>query len=175
MKEIEKVLSSYIITNKTMALYPANHSDYDTLVYDVDAVYGVRQTVTMIIDNSCRQYCSDMHSRRRYVSDLTQVHKKVPLLIDETNAIFTFPTHSPTDLRCVWLAFHHVSTYVPDEHDPNITIVKTYSNRTLTVTISYNTFKKQITRTGYGVAKFQDRFKFQSKRGISSDDETDED
>ncbi|GEL07231.1 competence protein ComK [Salisediminibacterium halotolerans] len=168
-------LPSYIITRNTVALFPAYHSDYDTLVYELDGIYGVKETIVAIIDKSCRKYCSDMESRRKYISHLTQVQKKVPLLIDEANAIFTFPTHSQQDPRCVWLAFHHIDTYEPHEHDPKQTTFTTYSNLILTVPISIHTFKKQITRTGYGVAKFQNRFMFMPKKGDSPDDETDED
>ena len=65
----------------------------------------------VIINQSCEYFGSSYEGRKGGTRRLIGVTHKAPIIIDQTNPIFFFPTTSPISDDCIWIAHHHVIDY----------------------------------------------------------------
>ncbi|MDV2684396.1 competence protein ComK [Alkalihalophilus lindianensis] len=151
------ILLSYEINRNTMALLPAFHTDYDTIVLELDHTYYVKETSLMMMERACIEGGSTYDGRREAVSTLINVHSKVPIPIDPTDHLYTFPTHSPTKMVCIWIFYHHITTFKPLPKSPHKTLITFTNSEQLTIDVSYTTFEKQMQRTSYCIVRLTHR------------------
>lgn len=108
---MEKILNQYTINEQTMALIPAAHMAYDTIVLERDHQLYVSQTPLEIIKTTCLHHGSSYDGRRKAVMYKTGFKKKTPIPIRPSKNIYCFPTHSPTDFKCSWILYNHIATW----------------------------------------------------------------
>ena len=72
------ILESYEINRHTLALFPARHIDYETIVLQDHYEWYVRQTPLEIIQRACLEGGSSYDGRRKAVIHFTGAKKKVP-------------------------------------------------------------------------------------------------
>ncbi|WP_445506878.1 competence protein ComK [Niallia sp. 03190] len=101
-------LSDYEINKKTMALIPAFHHAYDTIVIETNRKLYVKKTALQLIQKAAIRGGSDYRGRRVYVIYLLGAKHKLPIPIDEAKQIYAFPTKSPSQINCCWIFYHHV-------------------------------------------------------------------
>ncbi|MFD1850946.1 competence protein ComK [Oceanobacillus bengalensis] len=153
------IQSRYSINHKTMILLPVKHTDYDTIVVEQDRHLFVQQTTTQLIRTACLDNCSTYEGTRTAVMHKTGFKRKVPIPINRSKRIYTFPTHSTNRnfLSC-WVFYQHV------EHIRNNPFAKT-SNPSAIITfnnmaelkleaISSYALKQQMRRTFACIREF---------------------
>lgn len=99
----------------------------------------------VIINQSCEYFGSSYEGRKGGTRRLIGVTHKAPIIIDQTNPIFFFPTTSPINDDCIWIAHHHVIEY--KQKDNRMVQVYFRNNITLEVNISIGSFTNQMQRT----------------------------
>ncbi|KMY49043.1 competence protein ComK [Peribacillus loiseleuriae] len=99
----------------------------------------------VIINQSCEYFGSSYEGRKSGTRRLIGVTHKAPIIIDQTNPIFFFPTTSPLSDDCIWIAHHHVIDYKKKGNG----MVQVYfrNNITLEVNMSIGSFTNQMQRT----------------------------
>jgi len=68
--------SKYTTIRETLALFPAKHFEYDTIVIERERKLYIRQTPLQIIKASCQNYWSTYEGRRDAVVALRMSNKK---------------------------------------------------------------------------------------------------
>lgn len=148
------ILPQYDITKDTMALIPAKHTDYETLILEPHQKLAVTQSALSILKAACLEGGSTYDGRRQAVSHQTGAQNKVPIPVYPQESIFTFPTHSATAIDCIWLFYHHIKSIQPHSQKPNCSIVTFKNYQTLEVNVSYQSLMRQMQRTSYCIVKF---------------------
>ncbi|UCZ52935.1 competence protein ComK [Bacillus shivajii] len=150
-----KVLENYEINPDTMAILPAKEVEYDTIVIEKHAKYYVKQTPLKMIKLACLDGGSNYQGRREAVTHLTGAMQKMPIPINPNLNIYAFPTHSPSNMDCMWLFYQNILQLKPaPPHDTTITFT---NNESITINCSYYTMEKQLHRTSYCVIRFSNQ------------------
>jgi len=149
---MNKVISSYDISLKTIALLPARDIDYDTVVIEVNETKHIRKTSLNLIKEAClMRDWTTYEGRRNGVIKHTNFKQKTPIPIDIHKGIYFFPTHSPSNIDNIWIAFHHILSIenIPaQERTKDAQSIVYFKNRqTLKLSISFHTLKEQYNRT----------------------------
>jgi len=149
---MNRIISSYDISLKTMALLPARDIDYDTIVIKENETKYVRQTSFNIINEAClKRDWTTYEGRRDGVIQHTNFKQKTPIPIDIQNGIYFFPTHSPSNMDNIWIAFHHILSIgkIPAQaRTKDAQSIVYFKNRqALKLGISFHTLKEQYNRT----------------------------
>src|SRR5690625_5837534 len=149
---MDTVISSYDISLKTIALLPARNIDYDTIVIEENETKYVQETSFNLIKEAClKRDWTSYEGRRDGVIKHTNFKKKTPIPIDIHKGIYFFPTHSPTNIDNIWIAFHHILSIekIPArERTKDVQSIVYFKNRqALKLSISFHTLKEQYNRT----------------------------
>ncbi|WP_085522180.1 competence protein ComK [Tuberibacillus sp. Marseille-P3662] len=152
---MEKVLTEqdhYEISRSTMALIPYNHSLYNLKVIDTEGDHYLIKSPTQLIHEACVARASTYDGRRKAVKMHLHIPKKVPIPVSPIENIYVFPTHSPDQFHCHWIAYRHIH----DIHSlTNQTSLVTFKNgRQLKLNLSYYSLEKQLHRTTYCMSSY---------------------
>ena len=120
---IYMLLQHYKINDKTMALAPAKEIEYDTIVYETDRKFYIKQTAIQLIHQACLNHWSTYEGRRKAVMHQTGYKEKVPIPIHLKKEIIAFPTHAIKHFDCCWLFYHHVFHYESINDHPEFTSI----------------------------------------------------
>src|SRR5690625_4160596 len=94
---MNKVISSYDISLKTIVLLPGRDIDYDTIAIEGNETKHVRQTSFNIIKEAClKSDWTSYEGRREGVIKHTNFKQKTPIPIDIRKAIFFQHIHQIT-------------------------------------------------------------------------------
>ncbi|MRG87028.1 competence protein ComK [Salinibacillus xinjiangensis] len=83
---------------------------------------------------------------------------KAPIAIDPHSGMFFFPTTSPNNPTCVWIAHSHVSQIKPI--DKYKTKIHFKSGQHIDVSVSHGSLMNQIQRTAQFRYKLTERLKY---------------
>ena len=96
-----------------------------------------------IIDKSCRYFGSSYKGRFLGTKSLIGISHKAPIIVEETRNIIFFPTNSPRQYNCAWLALKHLQNY---KRDKDNSIVIFNNGHLLNLDISYGMLDNQVLR-----------------------------
>ena len=146
---MNKILKDYSINPQTAALLPAKQIDYETIVFEQDRQIAVSKTAHQLIKEACLDYFSTYEGRRKAVMHHTNFKRKVPIPISMGHNICTFPTHSTTDIECIWIFSNHVQSIKRISTRKNIyaqSMITFKSGQQLPLNVSYHILDKQMRR-----------------------------
>lgn len=143
----EYINDTYHINENTLAIVPARHIEYQTIVYERDRKVLVRQTPFEIVKFACLNEWFTYDGRRNAVMYHTNFKRKIPIPICPQKQIYLFPTSSSDDFDNVWISFKHIIITQESPKDPKKSIVIFNNNTMLTLNISHYTLRKQMDRT----------------------------
>ncbi|MRG87643.1 competence protein ComK [Salinibacillus xinjiangensis] len=147
---MKKILNDYFINESTLALLPATHHEYDTIVLVQDQKLYVRKTPLQLIKKACLEAGSSFNGRREAVIYQTSFFNKVPIPILPSRDIYAFPTHSPSDFQCQWIFYNHVQSIKTNRSPskPSVKSIIIFKNEhQLSMRESYYLLEKQMQRT----------------------------
>lgn len=152
---IESIHTYYDINSETMAIIPAKHFDYDSIIYEVNQIIYVKQRPLEMIKPACLEGGSTYDGRRVAVILQTGADHKVPIPINPAKNIYAFPTKSPKLFECIWLFYHHIQTIKPHPTQPHLSIVYFKNGQApLDLDISFAILEKQMHRTAFCIVRF---------------------
>ncbi len=99
-------MDSYEINKDTVALIPKDEKH--TIVYEVDDSFVVDKSTLKIMEESCEYFGSSLEGRQIGTSKLVGFTHKVPVVVEESFDLIFFPTISPSNKECTWLAYSHI-------------------------------------------------------------------
>ncbi|WP_416147634.1 competence protein ComK [Salipaludibacillus sp. HK11] len=91
-----------------MALLPAAHIDYRTIVIEENATYYINQKPLDLIKLACFKGGSSYDGRRLAAMHELAIYKKIPVAINTHDGIYTFPTCSPCLFHCHWIFYEYI-------------------------------------------------------------------
>ncbi|MFD2046606.1 competence protein ComK [Ornithinibacillus salinisoli] len=141
------VMSHYEINEQTMALIPANYTDYQTIAMETDKKLYIKKTPFQIIERGCLNNFSSFEGRRNSVNYLTGFKRKAPIPISVYRNIYAFPTHALKDWDCCWIFYHHVESVVKVKSNHSVILLK--NGTQVSIDIPRLELLKQMERTSY--------------------------
>ena len=133
------MIPEYEINNDTLAIVPISESSCE--IIEIDQSFIVNKKATDIIDDSCKFFGSSYLGRHEGTKNLIGVSYKSPIIIEESKGIIFFPTLSPRQPGCYWLAFHNIKNC---EKIGSITKIIFKNKKEIIVNNSYYTIKNQL-------------------------------
>src|SRR5690625_5941916 len=98
------------ITPLTMAVL-AQHDESGnatTCVLEPEAEYVVKQSPSTVINNACVFFGISLKGRQESTRNISGITYKAPISIDPSSGMYFFPTKSPANPECSWIAHSHI-------------------------------------------------------------------
>ena len=133
-------MDSYEINKNTVALIPKENK---TIVYEGDNSFVVNKSPLKIVEESCEYFGSSLEGRQTGTSALVGFTHKVPVIIEESFDLIFFPTLSPKNSECSWLAYSHI--FKPDKFKDK-TIIELKNGKKILVDVSTAIIDSQLYR-----------------------------
>lgn len=116
-----------------------------TVVLERSGEYHVDVPPTKVIDEACRFYGSSLRGRLEGTRDISRITHKAPIVIDPSLGMYFFPTASPSNRDCSWIAHSHVQEINPYGKKETEIVFK--NGQTIVVPVSYGSMLNQLQRT----------------------------
>ena len=137
MKEID----TYYINKSTCVIIPIDKEV--SKVIERDEYYIVHQSVSNIINDSCKYFGSSYKGRFEGSKSILHMNYKLPIVIDDFNNIIFFPTSSPRFGQCMWICLKNICSYEKRDNYSKILFVNDIE---FELDISYYSLENQIFR-----------------------------
>ncbi|WP_053072023.1 competence protein ComK [Ornithinibacillus contaminans] len=157
------------ITPLTLAVIAQRDQEgtINTFVLEEEAEYVVDYSPSKLIDFACKFFGASLKGRQEGTRDICGITHKAPISIDPSSGMYFFPTTSPTNAKCSWIAHSHID-HVNRAVNQCTEIVFKNGKRIL-VDTSYGSVMNQIHRTAQFRYLLDNRIKHlqQQKIGIA--------
>lgn len=148
------ILNDYMINKRTMALLPAAHTDYRTIVIEETTTYYINQTPLELIKLACLNGGSSYNGRRIAAMHHLAIYKKVPVALNTREKIYTFPTCSPSLFHCHWIFYEYILSITPIPKVSNQCLITFKNGKKITLNVSPNIITRQLYRTAHIIHRF---------------------
>ncbi len=158
-----KQIGDYIVNACTRYIIPVEYGNkIYSLIGEVDDEFLCPVKPIGIIQKGCAYYGVDYDSRRKGTRLLIDYSRKLPLVIEPINNIYTFCTASPENPKCIWFFLEHIKNY--QRVSAHETRVIFHNDQSKIFTVSPNTFNKQMLKTSYLQMKLTQRVEYNKKK-----------
>src|SRR5699024_8447384 len=156
----DKVIYTYGMNPFTMAVLSKEKSNgtFSTVVLEENEEYTVFQTHTKMIDCASKFYGSSLRGRLDGTKDGCNITYKAPIVIEPGCGMYFFPTESPQNKSCSWLAHSYIADINPI-NDGSKTVIKFTNGKIVTIDISYGSMQNQLKRTAQIRYRLNERMK----------------
>lgn len=124
----------------------------------------VRQAPTKVIDYACKFFGSSLKGRQEGTRNVCGITHKAPISIDPASGMYFFPTASPSNMHCSWIAHSHIDQV--NKVDSKCTEIIFKSGKTIRIGISIGSVLNQIQRTAQFRYLLDNRIKYLQKQTI---------
>ncbi|WP_156288824.1 competence protein ComK [Oceanobacillus salinisoli] len=135
------------ISPLTLAII-AEHNENDVIVTRIieeDEEFLVDQTPQQVINFACKFFGSSLKGRQEGTRNICGFSSKIPISIDPSSGMYFFPTTSPKNSKCSWIAHSHIGKLSKMRNQKTKIIFK--NGKTLTLDVSFRTMLNQLQRT----------------------------
>ena len=133
----------YEINKDTLAIVPQSQEKCKALELDME--YDVSSPAFSVIEHSCEYFGSTYLGRYVGTKTVAGITHKSPILIEDTNKIIFFPTMSPVNPECVWLALNNIKTCCEGRKKGTSKVI--FKNGTvIDLNVSINSLSNQVLR-----------------------------
>lgn len=116
-----------------------------TVVLEEEAEYMVEQPPSKLIDHACKFFGSSLKGRQDGTRDICGITHKAPISIDPSSGMYFFPTTSPTNAKCSWIAHSHIEHVSRATNETTEIIFR--NGKRIILDASYGSVMNQIHRT----------------------------
>jgi len=124
----------------------------------------VSQSPTKVVDYACRFFGSSLKGRQDGTRDVCGITHKAPISIDPTSGMYFFPTASPSNANCSWIAHSHIDQV--NKADSKSTEILFKTGKTIRADISFGSLLNQIQRTAQFRYLLDNRIKYLQKQTV---------
>jgi competence protein ComK len=135
------------ITPLTLAMVPKKDElgHIHTCILEPEAEYTVEYSPSKLIDFACRFFGSSLKGRQDGTRDICGITHKAPISVDPSSGMYFFPTTSPTNAKCSWIAHSHIDHV--NRISEKVTEIVFKNGKKIRLDASYGSIKNQIHRT----------------------------
>ncbi|MYL47631.1 competence protein [Virgibacillus halodenitrificans] len=135
------------ITPMTLALIASRDrkENRTTQVVEEDTEYLVQAHTSRLIDQSCKYFGSSLKGRQEGTREICGITYKAPITINPSSGMYFFPTNSPSNSNCCWIAHSHIDQVNQAQTSGTEIIFK--NGKKIFITTSYGIVLNQIQRT----------------------------
>lgn len=150
----------YEITPLTLAILAQKdiNGNSATCVLEEEAEYDVNQSPSKVIDYACKFFGASLKGRQDGTRDICGITHKAPISIDPSSGMYFFPTTSPTNPKCSWIAHSHIDK-MNKVLDQRTEIIFKNGKRIL-LESSYGSMMNQVQRTAQFRYLLDNRIRF---------------
>jgi competence protein ComK len=116
-----------------------------TVVLEEETEYIVEQSPSKLIDRACKFFGSSLKGRQDGTRDICGITHKAPISIDPSSGMYFFPTTSPTNSSCSWIAHSHIDQVNRATNQSTEIIFR--NGKRIILDASYGSVMNQIHRT----------------------------
>ena len=152
--------TEYEISPLTLSVMPKilENGILGSHILEVNHEIVTEMSPSKLVDYACKYYGSSLRGRQEGTRGVCGITHKAPIAIDPHSGMFFFPTTSPQNSKCIWIAHTHVSKIEPkDTYD---TIVKFKNGKEIIVPVSYGSMINQLQRTAHYRYKLTERLQY---------------
>lgn len=173
---LNEYVTKYEVNPLTMAILPKENENGVTNAYVLEETqeYIAHTTPTKMIDYACKFFGSSLRGRLDGTKDVSNITHKAPIAIDPSSGMYFFPTTSPANKNCIWIAHSHVDKIIPVEKSKTKIIFK--NGKSIIVNVSFGSMQNQMQRTAQFRFSLEHRIQQvkNPKRDEHKDDQHDE-
>jgi competence protein ComK len=134
------------VTPTTMAIITQRDrkGNIASQVFEEETDYIVNRPPTKIIEQACKFFGSSLKGRQEGTRDVCGINYKSPIAIDPLSGMYFFPTTSPVNASCSWIAHSHIEHV--NQAGKGTEVIFKNAQRVL-LHVSYGSMQNQIQRT----------------------------
>ncbi|MCA1055239.1 competence protein ComK [Rossellomorea aquimaris] len=133
-----------LITWRTMAVYPAYHERYQSVILNQTGKHVFSERSIMeLMNEACMRNGASYDGRVKAVKHVLPYFRKTPVMISKEPYILAFPTVSPRNYECTWLFCTHIENF---SHSNGKTYVHFKNGSMLEVSCSVRVLRTQLER-----------------------------
>lgn len=102
------MVENYEINSSTLALIALKNK---TEVFEENDHFFVDKLANEIMEDSCAYFGSSLAGRQKGTEKLIGISYKAPVIVEESSEIIFFPTKSPRQESCSWIALSKINQY----------------------------------------------------------------
>lgn len=133
---------NYEINEGTLAIISMKN-DHSKVLEDQES-YVIDQKSFDILDHSCKYFGSSYDGRKEGSKAIIGANYKLPIIVEDERNIVFFPTTSPDDSECVWIAVNRIRDYYEDKY--NTTKIVFDNGIEIVLSLSFRAIQNQIFR-----------------------------
>lgn len=157
---MKSLQTEYEISPATLAIIP-DRNDFGvsgSLVIEKQNDFFVPVTPKKLIDQACKFFGSSLKGRLEGTKDICGYTHKPPIAIDPYSGMYFFPTTSPQNPECSWLAHSYIDRVKPSPE--NQSFVYFVNGKHVAFPVSYGSMINQIQRTAQLRYKLTERLQY---------------
>ena len=135
------MINEYEINSETLALFSIENKL--SKVIEKDSEILVKKNPIEIIDDSCKYFGSSYNGRFEGTKKMIGKNYKAPIIIEESNEVIFFPTHSPRNNECIWINLNEIKKI---EKLSNNSKILFKNGKEINLLISFGILENQILR-----------------------------
>lgn len=132
----------YEVNKGTLAIIPTSADG--SLILEDKNEYQINKLPFDIMDYSCKYFGSSYEGRKEGTKDILSIEYKVPIIIEDSNALVFFPTISPRDPKCSWISVKRIKDFY--QQDEYTTVIIFDNDKKLVLPVSFRSLENQILR-----------------------------
>jgi competence protein ComK len=148
---------SYEITPLTLAIISHKGNRNVTTILESDAEYTISKSPRKVIDEACKFFGSSLKGRQDGTKEVCGITHKAPISIDPSSGMYFFPTYSPTNPDCSWIAHTHINEL---QQAGKLTTIIFKNGKRIMIEASYGSLLNQLNRTAQYRYLLDDRIRF---------------
>ncbi|WP_327607239.1 competence protein ComK [Virgibacillus tibetensis] len=158
---------SHEITPLTMAIVAQRGLDgtTSTCVLEEQEEYVIRSSPSKIMDHACKFFGASLKGRQEGTRDICGITHKAPISVDPSSGMYFFPTSSPKNSKCSWIAHSHIDKVNKGANHRTEIVFK--NGKSILVESSYGSILNQIQRTAQYRYLLDNRIRFLQKHSVA--------
>ncbi|ALX48682.1 competence protein ComK [Lentibacillus amyloliquefaciens] len=151
---------SYEITPLTMAVIAIQDENGNTAtrILEDREEYSIHYAPSKMVDNACKFFGSSLRGRQDGTRDICGITHKAPISIDPTSGMYFFPTTSPSNTKCSWIAHSHIDQVNQGPGRQTEVIFK--NQKSIILSVSLGSMLNQVQRTAQYRYLLDNRIKY---------------
>lgn len=145
---VDSFFPSYEITPLTLAVvayWDPKREKFTSKIMEEQSETFVDLTPTKVIDQACKFFGDSLEGKRAGTKEVCGITHKAPICIDPPSGMYFFPTSSPSNPDCSWIAHSHISHVQQGENQ--LAEIVFFNGRRLTLETSVGSIINQKHRT----------------------------
>ncbi|SHG74213.1 competence protein ComK [Ornithinibacillus halophilus] len=136
-----------------------------TCVLEEETEYVVDVTPSRMVDHACKFFGSSLRGRQDGTRDICGITHKAPISIDPVSGMYFFPTSSPTNPDCSWIAHSHIDEVKRAMNQGTEIVFK--NGKHIIIPTSFGSMMNQIQRTAQFRYLLDNRIRYLQRQKVA--------